>query len=114
MYITNVNRGNTTIILMMASLESSPLPFPLFSSLAPLTLLTILTVAITDPKSATFNGPRLLPSRLALSQASMSVPYIGAKISLTSRSLIRYEGILAGVNPRDATISLERGTFSRI
>lgn len=39
----------------------------------------------------------------------MSVPYIGAKISLTSRSLIRYEGILAAVDPKEATISLEKG-----
>lgn len=41
----------------------------------------------------------------------MSVPYIGAKISLTSRSAIRYEGILATVNPKEATISLEKGNF---
>lgn len=37
----------------------------------------------------------------------MSVPYIGAKISLTSRSQVRYEGILASVNPVDSTITLE-------
>lgn len=39
----------------------------------------------------------------------MSVPYIGAKISLTSRSQVRYEGILASVNPVDSTITLEEG-----
>ncbi len=41
-------------------------------------------------------------------RVAMAVPYIGARISLTSRSLIRYEGILANVDPREATISLER------
>ncbi|PJF17888.1 LSM14-like protein A, partial [Paramicrosporidium saccamoebae] len=45
-----------------------------------------------------------------LTVSRMSVPYIGAKISLTSRSLIRYEGVLARVDPKEATISLERGT----
>lgn len=48
----------------------------------------------------------------------MSVPYIGAKISVTSRSLIRYEGILAAVDPKEATISLEQvvmlGTEGRL
>lgn len=41
----------------------------------------------------------------------MSVPYIGAKISLVSRSEIRYEGILAEVDPVESTIGLEHGTF---
>lgn len=40
-------------------------------------------------------------------RAMGSVPYIGAKISLISRSEIRYEGVLAEVDPREATISLE-------
>lgn len=38
------------------------------------------------------------------------VPYIGAKISLISRSEIRYEGILAEVDPKESTIGLENGT----
>lgn len=37
------------------------------------------------------------------------VPYIGAKISLISRSEIRYEGVLAEVDPKEATIGLEHG-----
>lgn len=36
-----------------------------------------------------------------------SVPYIGAKISLISRSEIRYEGVLAEVDPKESTIGLE-------
>jgi protein LSM14 len=43
-----------------------------------------------------------------------SVPYIGAKISLISRSEIRYEGILAEVDPVESTIGLEHGTFMRM
>lgn len=39
----------------------------------------------------------------------MSVPYLGDTISLISRALIRYEGTLAGVDPKAATISLENG-----
>lgn len=37
----------------------------------------------------------------------MTLPYIGAKISLTSNCLFRYEGILAAVDPVEATITLE-------
>ena len=36
--------------------------------------------------------------------------YIGSRISLTSRSLIRYEGVLLQINPMDSTITLSNGT----
>lgn len=40
--------------------------------------------------------------------SSNTIPYIGAKISLISRADIRYEGILADVDPSESTISLEQ------
>jgi len=35
--------------------------------------------------------------------------YIGSKISLISRSDIRYVGILHHLNPTDSTVALEQG-----
>lgn len=38
---------------------------------------------------------------------------IGSKISLISRALIRYEGVLYQVDQQNSTVSLERGRFGR-
>lgn len=39
------------------------------------------------------------------------VPYLGSKISLISKSEIRYEGILVDVNPQESTITFEKVRF---
>lgn len=39
------------------------------------------------------------------------VPYLGSKISLISKSGIRYEGILVDVNPQESTITFEQVRF---
>lgn len=39
------------------------------------------------------------------------IPYLGSKISLISKSEIRYEGILVDVNPQDSTITFEQVRF---
>ena len=39
------------------------------------------------------------------------IPYLGSKISLISKSEIRYEGILIDVNPQDSTITFEQVRF---
>lgn len=39
------------------------------------------------------------------------VPYLGSKISLISKSEIRYEGILVDVNPQESTITFEQVRF---
>lgn len=39
------------------------------------------------------------------------VPYLGSKISLISKSAIRYEGILVDVNPQESTITFEQVRF---
>lgn len=38
-----------------------------------------------------------------------TAPFLGALISLTSRSNIRYQGVLAHIDPAQATLSLESG-----
>lgn len=42
----------------------------------------------------------------------MSGGYIGSKISLISRSDIRYVGILHHLNPTDSTVALEQGNLT--
>lgn len=39
------------------------------------------------------------------------IPYLGSKISLISKSSIRYEGILVDVNPQESTITFEQVRF---
>lgn len=40
----------------------------------------------------------------------MSKDYIGSRISVTTTSKVRYEGILALVDPNEGTITVNNGT----
>ena len=40
----------------------------------------------------------------------MAENYIGSRISLVSKSEIRYEGILYNIDPNESTVALQNGT----
>lgn len=42
-------------------------------------------------------------------QGGGPIPYVGSKISLISKSDIRYEGTLFGIDTRNSTVSLRDG-----
>jgi hypothetical protein len=47
-----------------------------------------------------------------MSQSASILPYLGSRVSLISKSDIRYEGLLYSVNPSECTVALSNGTFS--
>ena len=46
--------------------------------------------------------------------SAASIPYAGSKISLISKSDIRYVGTLHSINQQDSTVSLEQGNILNI
>jgi protein LSM14 len=43
-----------------------------------------------------------------------SIPYVGSKISLISKSDIRYEGTLYTINPVESMVALQNGSLQHM